>query len=253
MAINTKVWAPVATFVAVLGIGGAAVLMSGGGDGPRPLRLADAGTSARDAASLSAPAVAGGTAQGGWTLTGSLPEGRPDEAPAWDQPKGPGTAGPVARLAEALGEGTPQRDGEGWRAGGLSVSGEAGRSWWWSPCGGAVAKGAPETAVSSDAAYSSTLTCALDTPVAVGSTGSGGASVGTATADPAPAPPSDGGTSGSGTAPAPVTGGPAVLPPARRPSPRRRARAPSAPRRPPSSRRWASTTQSCRSTRAAAP
>ena len=201
MKTDAKVWAPVATFVAVLGVGAAAVVVSGsGGDsGPRPLRLAGSGVAAMDA-KLGAPVAAGGTS-GGYALVGSLPQGRPDDAPAWTLPGGAGPAGPVARLASALGEGTPTRQGDGWRAGGLSVSGEPGRSWWWSPCGAdAIAKGAPDTAVSSSAA------CAVDTPGAVGV---GTVSSGTATTvDPAPSGPSavsggSSGSAGSGTAPAP--------------------------------------------------
>ena len=168
MNTDAKVWAPVATFVAVLGVGAAAVLTGGGGDGggPRPLRLADAGVAAADSAKLGAP-VAGGTA-GGYTLTGSLPEGRPDDAPTWTLPGGAGPAAPVARLATALGEGTPTRQGEGWRAGGLTVSGDPGRSWWWSSCG------SPDDAVASDGAVG----CAVAAPGAVSS---GGGSAGSAT------------------------------------------------------------------------
>jgi hypothetical protein len=143
---------------------------------PRPLRLAAGGAAsgaAQDSASLGAPKAAGGS---GYTLTGALPAGQPDDAPAYTLPKGPADSDVVAALARALKAGTPVRSGDGWRAGGLFVSGDAGRSWWFAPC-------AVDLPVSSDP----------DSPV------SSDSRVGCATAEPAPPVPAEG--SGGGSAP----------------------------------------------------
>jgi hypothetical protein len=103
---------------------------------PRPLRLAAGGaapgTAAADSRTMSAaPKEAGGS---GYTLTGALPAGRPDDAPAYTLPKGAADRDVVAALAAALKAGTPVHGTDGWRAGGLFVSDEPGQSWWWSPC-----------------------------------------------------------------------------------------------------------------------
>ena len=167
-----------------------ALVQPGGGHSPRPLRLA-ATTAARDAA---APNAAGTTTGGsGYTLTGTLPAGQPDDAPAYTLPKGPADASLVGALAKALKAGTAVRDGDGWRAGGLFVSGDAGQSWWFAPC-------AADTPVSSG----ERVACAVDGGVGVApapadgggsASGSGGASspgsapsAGTTTVSPAPPP-----------------------------------------------------------------
>jgi hypothetical protein len=76
-----------------------ALVQPGGGRSPRPLHLA-ATAVARDAA---APFAAGATAgSSGYTLTGTLPAGRPDDAPAYTLPKGPAGASRDAALAPAL-------------------------------------------------------------------------------------------------------------------------------------------------------
>lgn len=150
MAIQARVWAPVATFAAVLAVGGAAVLLGGSsGDGPARLPLAS-GT--RDSAALAA-----GSGSGTYRVSGTLPTGTPPDAPAFRLASGPADAAVVARLAAALGDPAPVRDGQGWRAGGLVVSGTAGQSWYSSAC-------APDTAVSPDTAVG----CAVSAPAGQG-------------------------------------------------------------------------------------
>jgi hypothetical protein len=181
MTTRRQVLLPLGTAVVVAVVaGGAALLSDGGGTrSPRPLRLA-AGVGATQDAALAPGTAKGG---GGYRLTGSLPSGTPDDAPAWDLAAGPADAELVVRLARALHAGTPVRDGAGWRAGGLSVSGDAGQTWWYSPCG-------PDASVSSDGAVG----CAVATPGGVatapsavaGSSGSGSASTGSTGSDTLP-------------------------------------------------------------------
>ena len=173
MTGRSKILAPLGAFVAVAAIAVTASLVADGHQrsrSPRVLRLADAPV-AREAATL-----AGGLAGGGaYRLTGDLPQDTPADAAAWSLPKGPGTASRVARLADALKAGTPERQGDGWSAGGLRVNGEAGLAWYFSFCSPDVAAtsegpGAPEGSVSS-------VGCAV----------SGVGSVSSATGAPAPA------------------------------------------------------------------
>ncbi|HUR15357.1 MAG TPA: hypothetical protein VM097_12815 [Mycobacteriales bacterium] len=187
---------PVAgTVAAVTALGVTIALVQPGGSGaPRPLHLAaGGGTAERDAA---APMAAGSSAGGsGYTLTGSLPAGRPDDAPAYTLPKGPADASLVSSLARALKAGTPVRDGDGWRAGGLFVSGDAGQSWWFSPC-------AKDTPV----AEGERVACAYDVGVvpAPRPADGGGATPDGGTTD---------GSSGSGTTDPSSGSGSAVAPP----------------------------------------
>ncbi len=204
---RSKVLAPLASVVAVAAVAIAATLVAGD-DSPRTpklLRLAGAaGTVMRDAA----PAFGGG----GYRLVGPLPEGTPADAPAWNLPGGPGAAGPVARLAEALRAGTPERSGNGWSAAGpsgtLQVNGEPGRAWYFSFCPDAVVssdsspdRGAPDATSAPDVPPTpgevavGGMACAISGTGSVssgsgssGSSGSGTVISGTATAEPAPAP-----------------------------------------------------------------
>lgn len=136
------------------------------GRDPRPLRLA-AGGAASGVSRDSAPMATSKMGGSGYTLTGTLPAGQPDDAPAYTLPSGPAPSSVVSALAKALKAGTPVRDGNGWRAGGLFVSGDAGQNWWFSPC-------------------------AADTPVAEGERVACAVDIGVATAEPVPA---DGGGS----------------------------------------------------------
>jgi hypothetical protein len=199
MITRSKVVAPVATVVAVVAVAVTASLVQGGGGShkPRVLRLADSSSSTA-ATKDAAPTSSGGD----YRLVGDLPQGTPADAPAWALPGGPGPAAPVARLADALKVGTPQRAGDGWTAGGLRVTGEPGRAWYYYPCG-------PDTAVSSDGP----VACAVDS--GSGSSGSGTVSSGTVVAEPAPAT-SPGSAPGNspGTPPdKPAANDPAASPP----------------------------------------
>ncbi|MGB8651666.1 MAG: hypothetical protein WCD35_13515 [Mycobacteriales bacterium] len=168
MRIPSRLAAPVATFVAVVALAAAVALLTGGHDSPAPPRaLHLAASPVRDAAS--------GVSSGGgtYTLTGSLPAGRPADAAVWELARGPADSALVTRLASALHAGAPVRSGTGWRAGSLVVSGEAGQSWWYSACG-------PDTTVSSGDAVGG---CAVP---GTGAAGSGSAG----TAAPVPAEPS---------------------------------------------------------------
>lgn len=184
-----------------------ALVQPGGTHSPRPLRLA-AGTTARDAL---APTASGAAPVGaGYTLTGTLPAGRPGDAPAYTLPKGPADASRVAALAAALKAGTPVRDGAGWRAGGLFVSGDAGQSWWFAPCAAdtpvspgervacAVEGGVSGTPAGTTAASSpgSAGPGAVSTPGSLPRTGSGGST----TSSPVPPP-----AASPGPAPAPMS------------------------------------------------
>ena len=187
--MNAKTWAPIATFVAVAAVGVTAALVydgGGGGGGPRALKLASgSGTDA-------ARSAAGGTS-GGYQLDVTLSADKPADQRAYGLTGGPADSDLVARLAQALKAGTPVRDGDGWRAGGLAVSGKDGQSWSWSQCGAG-----PDVAVSSDGSTSSTG-CAIAvegtvtpaSPVAAPGAVSGSSGSGSS------------GSSGSGTAVAP--------------------------------------------------
>ena len=183
--MRTKNVLPIAgTVAAVTAVAVTVALLQPGDHAPRPLRLAAGGAAsgeAKDAAQLSSSSAAGT----GYTLTGTLPAGQSDDAPAYTLPKGPADADVVAALAQALHAGTPVRDGDGWRAGGLFVSGDAGQSWWFAPCaadqpvspdvrvGCAVAvPGTVEGSAGGSAPNTGSAT-APDTPVASPGTGSG--------------------------------------------------------------------------------
>lgn len=166
--MRAKTWAPVVTFVAVAAVGAALALTSGGGSGrPETLRLAVGG---QDAARS---AIAGG---GDYQLAVTLSDAKPADQRAYTLTKGAADRDVVTRLADALHAGTPTRVDDGWRAGGLVVSGKAGQAWSWSPC----ATG-PDTPISSDGSVG----CAIASPGVV--SGSGGGST-TSTPSPAPAP-----------------------------------------------------------------
>ncbi len=199
---RSKVLAPLATVVAVAVVAVTASVVAGGDDGtrsPKVLRLAEE-TATRD----SAPTSAGGSGGGaGYRLTGDLPQGKPDDAPAWSLPEGPAATAPVARLAAALKAGTPKRDGTVWTAGNLRVNGEAGQSWYFYSCGPDAPRDTPitpDTPVSSDG----TVGCAVSDGGTVssgsGSSGSGSSGSGSTPATGAPAP----GTTAVPPAPAPA-------------------------------------------------
>lgn len=177
MTSRAKVLAPLGTFIVVAAVGVTAALVSSspGGHPSRPLHLA-AGRAA------TAPSLATAGTGGGYTLVGTLPSGTPADAAAWTLTSGSADSDLVARLAKAFKAGTPVRTGSGWRAGGLVVSGDAGQSWWFSPCG------ADQGVASSTA--SSGVVCSVATPGAVASgTGSGGGSAGSPGSGIAPLPP----------------------------------------------------------------
>ena len=177
--MRAKTWAPIATFVAVAAVGATAALLQGGGSGhPQTLKLAAGGQdSARSAA---APGSGGGDYQ----LDVTLSADKPADQQAFTLTAGPADRGVVTRLADALHAGTPTRADDGWRAGGLVVSGKSGQAWSWSSCGGG-----PDMPVSSDGASG----CAVAEPgtvssVSSGSSGSGGSSTVTASPQPEPQP-----------------------------------------------------------------
>jgi hypothetical protein len=171
--------------VAVVAAGVTYVSASSGSDEPRPLRLASGGTTPQRDAALSSGSGSSGSS--GYRLTGTLPAGQPDDAPAYTLTSGPADADVVSALAKALDAGTPVRDGKGWRAGGLVVSGDAGQSWWFAPC-------AKDMPVSDDVRVG----CAVATP--------GGAPVPATAATPEVA------DTGSGTAATPPPPSPAPQP-----------------------------------------
>ena len=192
----------VGTVAAVTALGVTIALVQPGGHEPRPLRLAAGGNDAtRDAAPMAAGSTAGDS---GYTLTGTLPAGRPDDAPAYTLPSGPASASVVSALAKALKAGTAVRDGDGWRAGGLFVSGDAGQSWWFSPCAVdqpvssdgrvacavdvGIATAEPVPADGGGSAPNSGTATPEEDPAAPPSTSSGGAGSGSTTASPPPAP-----------------------------------------------------------------
>ena len=173
MTGRSKILAPVVTALAVGAVAVTATVVAGGGHRahtPRTLRLAGSAASGASAAgSAAGPAAARPASSGGaYRLTGDLPAGKPADAAAWTLPSGAGPASPVARLAEALHAGTPVRDGDGWRAGALTVTGEAGRPWYFSSC-------VPGTPVAADPAITSGVGCVMS---------SGQGQAGTATVSP---------------------------------------------------------------------
>jgi hypothetical protein len=200
--MRTRTVLPVAgTIAAVTALAVTVALVRPDGQhSPRPLRLAAGGAASGAAADMAttsaAPKVAGGS---GYTLTGALPAGQPDDAPAYTLPKEPADADIVAALARALKAGTPVHGKDGWRAGGLFVSDEAGQSWWWSPC-------AADTPVSSD----SRVGCAVAVDVAqppVPADKPAATPDGTTSSDGSTSSGSAGSASGSGSAPAAGTNG----------------------------------------------
>jgi len=157
MRIDRRVVVPALAALSVTALGVSVALLGGdpGGE-PRTLRLGESRASA-DAALGTA-----GT-ESGYELVGTLPSGRPDDAPAWTLPSGPADADAVQALARALKAGLPVREASAWHAGGLTVTDDGGQPWWWSPC--------PDGTVSSDGRTS----CATATPGVSGGGSSGGA------------------------------------------------------------------------------
>ncbi|MCW2706374.1 MAG: hypothetical protein JWM22_216 [Frankiales bacterium] len=129
--MRAKTWAPIATFVVVAAAGGASALVHDGssGHGPKALRLA--------AGSQSTAARGTAASDGDYRLAVTLSADKPADQRASTLSSGPADADVVTALAGALHAGTPVRDGAGWRAGDLVVSGKAGQAWSWSPGGGA--------------------------------------------------------------------------------------------------------------------
>jgi hypothetical protein len=127
MRLTRKSAVPAVAALAVVALA-VSVAQLGGRSAPRPpdLRLSS------DLAHGAATAEGGGPS--GYELVGTLPAGTPPDARTWSLPTGPAAAEQVQALAASLEAGTPVREGSGWRAGGLFVSGEAGRSWWFAPC-----------------------------------------------------------------------------------------------------------------------
>ena len=103
---------------------------------------------------------------------------------AWTLPKGAGSADVAGRLAAALTAGTPERQGDAWAAGGLRVTGEAGRPWFFYSCGQGIGTPLPpDTPVSSPVAPPVVSPDAPDqTPVAKSAPGAIAATVGCAVA-----------------------------------------------------------------------
>jgi hypothetical protein len=160
--MRAKTWAPIATFVAVAAVGGAAALLQGGGSphGPRGLRL-------------SAVAQSAAAGNSDYQLDITLSDAKPADMRAYTLTAGPADKGLVTRLAQALKAGVPVRAADGWRADGLLVSGKSGQSWYRSECA------APDLPVSSDG--SPATGCAIATP---GTISSGISGSGTAVAPP---------------------------------------------------------------------
>ena len=159
--MRAKTWAPLATFVAVAAVGVTVALVQDGASGPsgpRTLKLAAGGQDA-------ARSAAGGPG-GDYQLGVALSADKPADQRAFTLTAGPADKDVVTRLASALHAPTPTRVDDGWRAGGLVVSGRAGQAWSWSPCGGG-----PDAPVSSDGATG----CAVAEP---GTISSGGGSSG---------------------------------------------------------------------------
>ena len=128
MIMRAKTWAPLVTFVAVAAVGTTVGLLHGSGSGghaPRNLRLAAT-------LALGAPVSAGGGS--GYVLDTTLSDATPPDQRAYALSKGSAEHDLVARLAAALHAGQPTRDGQGWHAGGLTVSDRAGQPWTWSTC-----------------------------------------------------------------------------------------------------------------------
>lgn len=121
--------AVLATVVAVLlVVGGAALLGQAGRSGPPDVLHLAATASAKADAALAPGTTTGGS---GYELVGTLPTEHPD-TPAYTVTSRAGATA-VSRLAEALGAGTPVREGDGWRSDkGLVVNADG--SWWWSAC-----------------------------------------------------------------------------------------------------------------------
>ncbi|MCU1601702.1 MAG: Large rane protein [Frankiales bacterium] len=197
--MKTRAWAPLVTFVAVAGIGGGAALLAGGGrsaGAPRHLKLANADTTAVARSSGSSS---------DYVLDTTLPTDRPRDQRAYSLAKGPAGEALVAKLAKALGESAPTRVRDGWRAGGLQVSGKPGQAWTWSPCNGAP----KDSAIGSDGA----TTCGVASPPDAGTapgavSGSGSSGSGTVVA-----PPATGSVQPAPDAPPPVTSPAASTPP----------------------------------------
>jgi hypothetical protein len=164
--MRAKTWAPIATFVAVAAVGGAAALLQGGGSphGPRVLRL-------------SAVAQSAAAGNGDYQLDITLSDAKPADMRAYTLTAGPADKGLVTRLAQALKAGVPVRAADGWRADGLLVSGRDGQNWYWSQCA------APDTPVSADG--SPATGCAVAAPGTISSGGGSGTPV---SPPPEPAP-----------------------------------------------------------------
>lgn len=172
MSIDRRVAVPALAALAVSVLGVSVALLGSDPTHPPKVLELSSGQVAKDAA-LGAPTVTG--EEGGYTLVGTLPSGRPDDTRVWTLPTGPASTARVQALATALDVGTPQRDGAGWRAQGLVVSGDSGQAWWYSAC-------ASDSVVSSDGR----VDCAVAVPG--GTSGSGSTGSGTVTAEPAPPP-----------------------------------------------------------------
>ncbi|MFN2537785.1 MAG: hypothetical protein ABR549_06480, partial [Mycobacteriales bacterium] len=139
--MNAKTWAPIGTFVAIAAVGLTAALVhdGAGGSGPRALRLADGQDTA----------AAGAGGGNDYQLDVTLSADKPADQRAFELGSGAAEKDVVGALAKALRAGVPVRDGDDWRAGGLYVTGKAGQSWSWSPCGDG-----PDASVSSGGATS---------------------------------------------------------------------------------------------------
>lgn len=128
--MRAKTWAPVVTFVVIAAVGTTVALIDRDGaspaKGPRTLRLASG-------VALGAPTAAGG-GESGYQLATTLSADKPADQQAFDLSTGPADHAVVAQLADALHTGVPVRSGDGWRAGGLTVSGRAGQPWTWTSC-----------------------------------------------------------------------------------------------------------------------
>jgi hypothetical protein len=198
---------PVAgTIAAVTAIAVTVALVQPSKHDPRPLRLAAGGSlsgGTRDAAMAAGSSPTSGS---GYTLTGTLPAGQPDDAPAYTLPKGPADADVVAALARALHAGTPVRDGDGWRAGGLFVSGDAGQSWWWAPCAADTVVRSGEQVACASPGIAVPAPSPVDGGGSAPNAGTADGSVGSGAATPESSPGAVSGSGGTGT-------GTAIAPP----------------------------------------
>jgi hypothetical protein len=186
MTKRMHVLALVAASLAVVAVVVVSVVLvagsSGGPSGSHPRQPLHLATTGRDAVAATAPSPGAGA----YRLAGTLPAGRPEDAPVWTLQDGAADAEVLRRLAAALHAGQLVQDGAGWRAGGLRVSGDQGQAWSWSTCGDDVTvSSGPDGAVTTCAGTATAAPGSVSG--SVGSSGAGG-SAGSTGSSALPAP-----------------------------------------------------------------